>query len=242
MVVRKQNFPSSTTSDADNLIVNSQAEIVAAALGYARFNLQASELDEAPGEYAFTIVLSEGGYSSVIVQGILEIIQNTEFTSTTESYMPGDQISTALQVALREQSVLYVRTGPTLAPGVATFTHDMEEKLLQIFAGAVANGATLTADDIADGVNKVVMTVAERSKLAGLTRDYTQLDNLPAYGDIVTHDADEFLTPGHVDAGDIVSGTINKNRLPKVISLNGISRGTAAPSGGADGDLYLKYT
>jgi hypothetical protein len=243
MVVRKKNFPSSTSSDADNLIVNSTAEIVTPALGYARFNLQASELDEAPGEYAYSIVLSEGGYTSTIVQGVLEIIQNTEFTSTTESYMPGDQISTSLRVAMREQGVLYVKTGPILAPGQATFTHMMEDMLNQIFAGAVAAGQTLTADQIADGINKVIMTIAERAKLASLTKDYTQLDNLPTFGDIVTHNASDFLTPTHVNAAtDVTSGVLNNARVPTVINLRGISRGTAAPSGGSDGDLYIKYT
>lgn len=41
-------------------------------------------------------------------------------------------------------------------------------------------------------------------------------------------------------ASDVTSGTFAAARIPKVMNLNGVSYGTAAPSGGADGDIYFR--
>src|SRR5690606_15684664 len=120
--VRKAFIPSDVVDDSGNLITSSTATLISPEIGLARFELQASELDHDPGEYAFTIVLSEGGYSSVIVQGVIQLEQNTEFTSINETFSPGTVASTALQVVLRERTAITVRTGPTLPPGAVTFT------------------------------------------------------------------------------------------------------------------------
>lgn len=98
------------------------------------------------------------------------------------------------------------------------------------------------ADDIEDGVVKVMMTTDERTKLGGLTNDYTELDNLPTLGTAAAADSDDFAPATGIDASAVTTGTFNKNRIPKVTDLNGATSGTAPPSGGADGDLYFQYT
>src|SRR5690606_30827003 len=55
------------------------------------------------------------------------------------------------------------------------------------------------ADDIEDGMNKVVMTTVERIKLGSLTRDYTELDNLPDLGTASALDVEQVLQPEGVD-------------------------------------------
>src|SRR6478672_6090794 len=109
------------------------------------------------------------------------------------------------------------------------------------------NGQTgavvLDADDIADGLTKVQMTQVERDKLAGIDgSDWADITNKPAFGTASLLDDTQVLRPGQVDGDDITSGEIDKAYLPKVSQLRGFSSGTAAPSGGADGDLYFQYT
>jgi len=52
----------------------------------------------------------------------------------------------------------------------------------------------------------------------------------------------EVLRPGAAAAGDIVSGIFDPARIPSVSSLPGFRSGTAAPSGGFDGELYFQYS
>ena len=44
----------------------------------------------------------------------------------------------------------------------------------------------------------------------------------------------------NLPASKITSGTLTATRVPNVINLNGISYGESDPSGGVDGDIYLK--
>ncbi|QNN98083.1 minor tail protein [Microbacterium phage Fede] len=238
--VARKSVPSTVNDDTGNLISNSLAVITAPAAGYAVFSFQASELDWEPGEYQFSITLDDGGYTATIVKGVIQLEQNTEFTSMTEDYVPGPP-PTALSVILRNSVTLQVRTGPTLAPGESTFTQADEQKLDEIYAGMLAEGQTLNADLIPDGTGKVIMTVAERLKLANLELAWDDITGKPDFGDIITHDAAEFVTKLGGDAGDIISGVFNKARIPTVMNLNGISHGTAAPPSGNPNTLYLKH-
>lgn len=130
LVIRKTPIPDAVDDDSGNLITSSQAEIIAPGAGYARFNIQASELDEDPGTYYFSIVLSDSGYTSTIVGGECQIEQNMEFTSTTEAFDPEDMdVSSALRVVLRGQNAIKVTTGATLAPGTRPFTQADRDKL-----------------------------------------------------------------------------------------------------------------
>ena len=125
-------------NDAANLFTNSQAELVDAVNGFARFSLQAHDLDHAPGEYAYAIVLWSEGYSSAIVKGIIDIQPNTEWDSLTQEYLP-DQVSTALTVVMSGNVALEVRTGSTLAPGTTSFTDEDKRKLDTVAEGAQVN-------------------------------------------------------------------------------------------------------
>ncbi|QOC56125.1 minor tail protein [Microbacterium phage Zhengyi] len=239
--VARKSVPSTVIDDGDNLVTNSVAVVNAPTLGYAIFSFQASELDWTPGEYLFAIVLSDEGYSATIVQGHIELEQNTEFTSITETYSPAAP-PTHLRALLRDGVALKVRTGPMLKPGEATFTNEDEKKLDELYAGAVAEGQILNADLIPDGLTKVMMTTAERFKLANLTLEWADINGKPDFGDIITHDVSEFVRKTQGDAGDIVTGVLNNNRVPTVMGLRGISHGTGAPPSGQPNTIYLKHS
>ena len=121
LVVRK-TIPVTDFGDSENLIVSSLAFLQEPGQGYARFDVQASELDHAPGEYLFAIVLVSSGYSSVIVEGTIDISANTEFSSLSESFTPGINPPQQLDVLLREQAAVTVYAGQALAPGTLSFT------------------------------------------------------------------------------------------------------------------------
>lgn len=124
--------------DTANLLVNSTAEIVDAAAGLARFNLQATDLNQTPGEYPFALVMDTNGYSTVAVKGIVDLQQNTEFTSINSTYLPANAPS-ALTLLLGERPQIILETGPTLAPGATSFLDSDKEKLDGIEPGAQAN-------------------------------------------------------------------------------------------------------
>jgi len=338
----------SDPGDAANLIANDLAEIVDAVGGLARFNLQASDLNQVPGEYPFALVLDTSGYSTVAAKGIVDLQQNTDFTSLNSTYLPANAPA-GVTLTLGEGSQITLQTGPTLAPGTTSFTDNDKEKLDGVETGAqvnveadwqaeegmpgyirhrprfgsaafrdledllglpeggapgevlvklsgsdyvvgwqqpttggsggtlpatgvsagyvpIANGAggwgwgtivegvqsvngqqgavTLSLDDLSDSVTRLAMTQAERTKLAALqeTISYTALTDKPDFGTAATLDIEEVLQPGDVDAADVVSGVFAPARIPSVSSLPGFRSGTAAPSGGFDGELYFQYT
>lgn len=241
-VVIRKRVPVDAVDDSGNLISSSEAVIMAPTLGFARVAIQAAELNHPPGEYLINIVLSNAGYSSTIINGVVELEQNTEFTSMDETFIPSAAFSSSLEIALNGGNTVNVRTGPTLAPGAVTFTAEMEEKLLSMYAGAIANGTTLTADDIADGTTKVMMTAAERLQLSNLSLAWDDIAGKPDFGDIITYDAADFLPASGIDASKVTGGVLNNNRVPTMHGLRGNSDGTAAPSGGADNDFYFQYT
>ena len=128
LVIRKAQIPAGVADDSANLIANSVAEMTMPAAGYVKFNLQASDLNHPPGEYAFSIVLDDNGYTSTIVQGVVELEQNMEFTSVGESYTEVGHAS-SLRVALENQVALRVSTGDVLAPGELPFLDGDKAKL-----------------------------------------------------------------------------------------------------------------
>lgn len=326
-------------NDAANLFTNAFAELVDPENGFARFSLQAYDLDHAPGEYAYAIVLWSEGYSSVIVKGVIDIQPNTEWDSLTAEYMP-DAVSQALTVVMSGNVTLEVRTGSTLAPGTTSFTDGDKAKLDTIEQGAqvniganwdaepgapdfifnkpqfeliavppggmpgeflvklsatnydtswmhppsgggggagldptgvpagrvpTANGlngwawlaqsvqsvsgktgvVVLNLDDVADAADRFALTAAQRTKLnaLSLTPDWTSIANAPDIGSMAAEEAQNYIRTGEVDAAsDIGTGVMSASRLPIVSQHRGFSSGTAAPTGGADGDLYFQYT
>ena len=310
-IVMKKTVDPNITDDSDNLIVNSGANLADADIGYARFELQAADLNHSPGEYPYSIVMRDEGYSIVLASGVVEILQNPESGSIAGIYTQ-DAMADSLVIALDGPKVLNVFTGPSLAPGTTSFTDADKEKLDGIQPGAqsvpenrlippggnqgsvltklssgvdyvvgwaqpsggggggggidptgipdgyvpTANGAdgwdwepadpvSISADIIVDSASKVMMTPAERTKLTNLAYPPTwaQLTGKPAFGTASLLNTNQVLQPGGVDAAtDVTAGVLNNARVPKVGALLGQSVGTAAPTGGADGDWYIQYT
>ena len=138
LVVKKP--PVFDDNDSSNLITNNTATLAFPTKGYARFSLQASDLDHDPGEYQFTLVLLDRGYSSILAQGIFEILENTEANSTESEYIEDDASPvTALEILLRGRNVVSVRTGPVLPPGTTSFTVADKGRLDSMEDGAQAN-------------------------------------------------------------------------------------------------------
>jgi hypothetical protein len=347
-VAKKPPLDPADTDDSDNLFTNGTAQLVSSGVGYARFNLQASDLDHKAGEYPYSIILIDpDGYSSVLAKGTLEILVNTEYASVGHTYSPANP-PTSLNISLRDKNVVEISTGPTLAPNTTSFTDADKAKLDGIEAGAQAHipadwnavleedgairnkphlgtaaaadieeialpsgglpgevimkvglddtdvawqtppvgpgggnldatGATagqiptasgvdtwswddppavpvqsvnlqtgdvsLDLDNIPDTATRLAMTPAERDKLENLSLEWDDITDKPAFGTAALEDTGAFLAPGGVNAStDLTSGTVPNARLPKVSDQPGFSKGTSAPAGGADGDLYFQYT
>ncbi|QDF16987.1 tail protein [Microbacterium phage TinyTimothy] len=93
------------------------ADILSPTLGYARFNVQAAQLNLKPGTYLFTITFVLEGFSTVLLKGDFKILQNTEFASISESYS-GSSPAQNLDVILREQADVHVTLSTVLPPDV----------------------------------------------------------------------------------------------------------------------------
>jgi hypothetical protein len=73
--------------------------------------------------------------------------------------------------------------------------------------------------------------------------EWGDIDDKPTFGTASESDVEDFAAAVHThDADAVVSGELDPDRVPVVLDLNGITRGTAAPAGGVDGDIYLQYT
>ena len=94
--------------DTTNQIINCEAQIDSPELGEATFSFQAAELDAAPGEYNYTIVMwTTTGFSVVVVKGILNLHPNTESASATKIYSPGSTDG-ALEITMRGSDVVNI--------------------------------------------------------------------------------------------------------------------------------------
>lgn len=67
-------------------ILTKQAHSITPNTGVVLFNLQASELDLTPGIYPFEIVLLQEGYSSIAINGELEVEPSYEVGSIDDTY------------------------------------------------------------------------------------------------------------------------------------------------------------
>lgn len=119
LTIVAKSQPLDISSDATNLLAaNAVAAVPTPALGYARFDIQAATLDLLPAEYDYAIVLRTAeGYSSVIVKGLLDVQQNTEFSSTASSYSSVSPPQ-SLTVMLQGTNSINVVMGSQLPPGM----------------------------------------------------------------------------------------------------------------------------
>lgn len=110
------------------------------------------------------------------------------------------------------------------------------------------NGATgailLTADELPETPSRVVMTAAERTKLASLTAtpSWNDLLDRPTLGTAAAANVTDFLPSSGFSGDKITSGTVNSLRIPRVSALQGFSWGNTPPSGGTDGDIYIQVS
>lgn len=131
-VMKGTPLASTGDSDEDNLVVNSTAEIVDPLLGSARFNLQASDLASKPQEYPFAIVMhTPEGYSAVIVKGVVDLLENTEYASVNTTYdeVQPDQ---GVTVTMAGMAVLEVTIGGMLPPGMNYMSDQEKADLAQL--------------------------------------------------------------------------------------------------------------
>lgn len=122
--------------ELSNLILNDDAELVDPLVGYAQFNLQSADLDLEAKEYPYVITLiDDGGYSSVLVKGTLEVSDNPESESTSVDYDTTNP-ATTLQVRMRGRDTIKVYVSHFQGPGTTSYTLVEQEKLAQLHADA----------------------------------------------------------------------------------------------------------
>ena len=278
-VMKRTPLDPTDTDDSDNLVTSSSAEILDPLRGYCVFNIQASELDLAAGEYPFTIVLRlASGYSVVAVKGVVDVQANTEFASMLSSYdaASGD----SLEVRLRGEQSIDVFVGASLPPGF-TWMSDADKAKVDALSvasstfpqGGVAGqvlrkisdvdyeygwvdpqtfDGTLSAEfatggqaPIADGMGSWTWQDVATGGVAqsdwNATSGPAEILNKPVLGTAAAMDATAFMPVERDFNFSEILGKAVATQLPQAIGLIGISRGTAAPSGGVDGDIYLQY-
>lgn len=71
---------------SDQPVLTQQSSEILISKGVALFNLQASQLDLTPGIYPFEITVTTVGYSSMAVNGELEIVESYEVGSLGQTY------------------------------------------------------------------------------------------------------------------------------------------------------------
>lgn len=100
---------------SDTPILTQMADTTLADDALALFNLQASQLDLAPGVYPYEIVVTTAGYSTMAVAGELEIEESYEVGSLTQTYDTAP--STFGLVAHLKHNRLVVTTSSLVIPG-----------------------------------------------------------------------------------------------------------------------------
>ncbi len=123
IVMKQSPMDAADTDDGDNLIAADTAVLVDAARGLARFDIQASDLNLPTGEYQFAVVLkAASGYSTVLVKGLVDLQQNTEFTSVASAFSTA-QPAQQLEVLLRGSTTVEVTVGTSRLPAAPSFSY-----------------------------------------------------------------------------------------------------------------------
>src|SRR6478752_9737054 len=98
------------------VLANVPGQLILATQGYARFSLQASDLDLKPGNYLFTAVLVAEGFSSVLLKGEMKLLQNTSLDDSN-TYAAANPPQ-AMTVHLLEQAGIHLDLSTLLPPDV----------------------------------------------------------------------------------------------------------------------------
>jgi hypothetical protein len=160
-------------------ILTQQADTVLSDTAVALFNLQASQLDLVPGTYPFEIVLTTEGYSSIAINGELEVEESYEVGSLSQSYDVAP--STYGLVAHLKHNRLVVTSNALVLKGAKGDKGDTGKSGMPWASVAVTYNdddriETLTIDDVTTTyVYNGDGTIASDER-DGITRDYTYDD------------------------------------------------------------------
>lgn len=138
LVVKQRDLADTGVDDLAGLVLDQTADLTDPLEGLATFSVQASDLNQAPGEYPFSLVMLDEGYSAVLMKGVVDLQENSEFSSVGSTYLSSNPAS-SIVLSLRGRSVVSIATGSTLAPGTTSFTDGDKAKLDSITTGAEVN-------------------------------------------------------------------------------------------------------
>ena len=110
-------------------IVTISAIVFEPVFGFARFNIQADDLDLNPGSYPYTITLrTADGYSMVVAKGEIELQLNVEHASQWQTYPDNASVDT-LDVTLRGMQVVRLLVGAQIPPKMNWLSDEDQRKL-----------------------------------------------------------------------------------------------------------------
>ena len=204
--------------------------VIDAARGRARFELQARELDLEPRDYSYTLVSVRGGYSSVLLKGVLRVVQNTEWASATEDFafaQPPQQLDLTLQarsdvhVTLGHQlpgDVLRVPPGGAVGQFLGKPSADpLDIAWMSLQGGLSATGVPAGSSPRADGAGAWAW-----EPVAG----QSQVDQLGA--DVATLQSGQAALSTRIDATDVEVASIDARLSAREPYLDGLPAEIAA--------------
>ena len=84
------------TRTVNDLVLSQDADIDAPTIGYAAFNIQAASLAIPPDEYDYDITLHKNGFSSLLLRGSFNVVENTDFSGLSGSFTDSNQSATLM--------------------------------------------------------------------------------------------------------------------------------------------------
>lgn len=190
------------------MVVSVDADIYDPVDGLAQVNLQASDLDLPAGDYPFSLsLLGASGYSSLVLDGTLSLVDNAEEESIADTYADVNP-STSLVAWMESGDVVQVQValpieGDTPLPGTGFNEEQVEAEIVD----TLDPGANITLT-----WNAVTrkLTIASTGGGGG-GGDYTDADAIAALG------------PSLAALSDAINGRVPSTR--QVNSGNGLTGG-----------------
>ena len=122
LVVQRNKYPYDNVISAAPLVRDDTK-------GYARFDLQATDLDLPGGEYPYVVTLiTSEGYSQVIIKGHVEVLDNPDFSAASFVYDAATPV-VGIEAVLRSKNHVTSTVGVVLPPGCSYIT-DADRQML----------------------------------------------------------------------------------------------------------------